>query len=73
MSNTLQPIETAPRDGTYILLFGDSGYMSTPLRCTVCRWRLGRWFSHSGDQFTEDGEPPTYWMPLPPLPPEYGV
>jgi len=30
-----QPIETAPRDGTWIMLAGDSGYTTTPLRVEV--------------------------------------
>lgn len=63
----LQPIETAPKDGTYILLFGDSGYMTTPLRCSVCRWAKwkNRWDDHGGDAFEDDGPPPTHWCPLP--------
>lgn len=75
-TSQLQPIETAPKDGTYILLFGDSGFMTTPLRCSVCRWshdkdrwsayEFGyRWNDHAGDAFTDGGLPPTHWLPLP--------
>ena len=64
-----QPIETAPKDGTRILLYpafsngrgqyqGDIGYFYSPGEC----WYLqnvghlnGRWR-------------PTHWMPLPPPP-----
>lgn len=65
----LQPIETAPRDGTFILLFGPSGYTSTSLRAAVCRFREGYvspWRNHAGDAFTDGGPAPTHWMPLPP-------
>lgn len=66
----LQPIETAPRDGTWVLLFGPSGYTTTPLRCEVARWYpsyrpLNPWQNHSNDAFTDGGPEPTHWMPLP--------
>lgn len=69
-TNQLQPISTAPKDGTYILLFGDSGYMTTPLRCSVCRWSKWktRWDDHECDAFEDGGPPPTHWMPLPEVP-----
>ena len=68
----LRPIETAPKDGRYILLFGDSGYTTTPLRCQVCRYDaeyrpLQPWITFSNDSFLDDGGPPTHWMPLPEL------
>lgn len=66
-----QPLETAPRDGTYILLAGPSGYMGTPLRVEVCRYDaeyrpLQPWVTFSSDSFLDGGEAPTCWMPLPP-------
>lgn len=68
--NKLLPIETAPKDGTYILLFGPSGYTTTPLRCEVGHWDieyrpLNPWQTHSNDAFTDGGTEPTHWMPLP--------
>ncbi len=68
-----QPIQTAPKDGSYILLAGPSGYMSTPLRVAVCKFDdeyrpLQPWVTHSNDSFLDGGEAPTHWMPLPPSP-----
>ncbi len=68
--HTLQPMGTAPRDGSWILLFGPSGMMTTPLRCEVCRYypeyrQINPWQTHSNDAFTDGGEAPTAWMPLP--------
>lgn len=72
-TTTLQPIATAPRNGSYILLAGPSGYIGTPLRFAAGRWdedrkrtrRPNPWMTHSGDDFTDGGEAPTHWMPLP--------
>lgn len=70
---TLQPIETAPRDGTWIILFGPSGYTSTPLRCEICHWEpeyreAHAWRDHSNDSFLDGGGEPTYWCPIPVYP-----
>ena len=69
---TWQPIDTAPKDGTWILLAADSGYTTTPLRVSVCQWSFDTyhsfWRDHSCDNFRDDGDEPTYWMPLPPVP-----
>ncbi len=64
------PIDTAPKNGDYILLAGPSGYINTPLRVEVCRYDakyrpLQPWVNHSNDSFTDGGEAPTHWMPLP--------
>lgn len=66
----LQPIETAPKDGRFILLFGPSGYKMTPLRCEVCRWYPSYrpsdpWQNHSNDSFRDGGAAPTHWAELP--------
>ena len=68
-----QPIETAPKDGRYILIAAPSGYTTTPLRVEVCHYDaeyrpLQPWVNHSNDSFTDGGAPPTLWMPLPASP-----
>lgn len=70
-----KPIETAPKDGTFIILAGPSGYSSTPLRVEVARYYpeyrpRNPWQTHSNDAFTDGGDAPTHWMPLPPAPTE---
>lgn len=70
----IEPIETAPKDGRYILLFGESGYVTTPLRCQVCKFNPAYrphnpWVTYDGDSFEESGGPPVGWMPLPILRP----
>lgn len=70
----LEPIATAPKDGTFIVLWGPSGYTSTPWQCAVGRWRDNDWRVHSNDLYTDGGAPPTHWSPLPDaLPPERRV
>lgn len=56
-----QPIETAPKDGTEILVFDDGAYIVTP-------WIEGDDQSGWWDNGFMD-PPPTHWMPLP-APPE---
>lgn len=63
----LNPINTAPA-GAYVLLFGDSGYGSTPLRCEVCQFypEWGGWRTYAGEHFGDTGNPePVGWLPLP--------
>ena len=57
-ANGWQPIETAPKDGTDILIFDV---------CEVCvgRWCAGDWWIHGGDVTASDA---TYWMSLPDAP-----
>lgn len=68
-----QPMDTAPRDGSYMLLAGDSGFVGTPLRVEVCRYDpefrpRQPWVTYSSDSFLDSGAPPIYWMPLPQTP-----
>lgn len=62
------PIETAPRDGTYVLLFEDLGFGGDSQTMWVARHGVttNEWFTHD----TEYGiYEPTHWMPLPAPPP----
>ena len=66
----MEPIETAPRDGTYILLFGPSGYYGTPFRCEIGKYDaeyrpLSPWINHANDSFEDGGPGPTHWAPIP--------
>ena len=70
---TWKSIETAPRDGTYILLAGPSGYIGTSLRVEVCKYDAEYrphqpWITHAGNSFLDGGEAPTHWMELPEAP-----
>jgi hypothetical protein len=57
-----QPIETAPKDGTPVLMFAPDWD-----RPCVLAWRIrqgdGRWDDDSGDTFQD--YQPTHWAPLP--------
>ena len=60
-----QPIETAPKDGTWILVIiaGEhpDGYPYIP---ACAQWRDGGWFETNDTEPAEDW-PLTHWMPLP--------
>lgn len=71
--NGWRPIETAPKDGTWVLLASPSGYKAGTLRVEVCRYYPAYrpndpWQNHSDDSFLDGGAAPTHWMPLPPCP-----
>lgn len=57
-----RPIETAPKDGTDILLFYREGIQ-------VGGWdALWHWMADVGDGCTTISGQPTHWLPLPPPP-----
>ncbi len=69
-----QPIETAPKDGTALILFSPYGRNLNYPGGLV--WVTGGWggAALNPEEFRgQNGkEPPTHWMPLPPTPPTQG-
>ena len=63
-----QPIETAPKDGTWIMICRPTTYASK-LGCALVYWddHFACW--HDGD-YHSDHYAPTHWMPLPEPPPK---
>jgi len=65
-----QPIETAPKDGTYIFAtdVGNHPISKEPWVGDACYWN-GRSFDNDSDSLDErDWWKPTLWMPMPPPP-----
>lgn len=67
-----QPIETAPKDGTYILAIVAGNHPSTglPYVPDVVLFRDGFWLVSDGyqDEYDDENWKPTHWMPIPPPP-----
>ncbi len=67
-----QPIETAPKDGTYILAF-ENFEVAGPLMCVMGWTDTGEHIEHDSitEGWTKEGSGylgecnPTHWMPLP--------
>lgn len=67
-----QPIETAPKDGTTVIVFVPPGKYHSGRTVTV-RWTerdIGYWHVDDGKRgpFPLRGGEPTHWMPLPEAP-----
>ena len=60
-----QPIETAPKDGTFILTFCGGGEAWCP---TISRWNGDGWGDEHSTFHIQGLNYPTHWMPLPPPP-----
>lgn len=60
-----QPIETAPKDRTEVLIFG---MWATYPTMHVAQWRQGQWKVDTEDGFWGVDVTPTHWMPLPATP-----
>jgi hypothetical protein len=69
----MNPMKTAPRDGSYVMLFIKSGYSGTPLRVEVAqytpRYRPKQpWVNHAGDSIYDAGgnaNDVVGWLPVP--------
>lgn len=67
-----QPIETAPRDGTYVLLYNGEPMWAGCYECaawfgegeTACWWSAGGPNGGLEVSYVKDGDL-THWMPLP--------
>jgi hypothetical protein len=67
-----QPIETAPRDGTAVLLTDGfdvavARWEDTGMRFQNLAWVVSRYIDGEYNS-TVDFDDPTHWMPLPPKP-----
>lgn len=66
-----QPIETAPKDGGWVLLMGGrigfqwDGDTKPPLVCGQFVNNAGWWFAFYDSGWLGEYENPTHWMPLP--------
>jgi hypothetical protein len=69
-----QPIETAPRDGTWIIVAGTSKvdpdynvlfseYGDDAVGMSIAKWDARQWRDQWDDYYGPDC--PTHWMPLP--------
>jgi hypothetical protein len=69
--NEWQPIETAPKDGSNIIL-ANSGRVAFGkyLDNSKTRWPWEGWITPDGPWGGRATKPATHWMPLPPPPSE---
>jgi hypothetical protein len=73
--NDWRPIETAPKDGTVILIWEISAVtnLTVPHVC-MARWQKHRLYKAGGywNSFASQSQvaTPTWWMPLPAHPPD---
>lgn len=61
-----QPIESAPKDGTFIMLImaGNNPHSNEPYIPAILRWLSDRWGDDDTDEDWSNWKP-THWMPLP--------
>jgi hypothetical protein len=52
------PIETAPKDGTIVILWWGDGWAKSGM------WFDGAWVNPDGNAFDMGDDPPTHWMSL---------
>ena len=64
-----QPIETAPKDGTWILIFRSTPHTNMELGCALVYWDDHFTCWHDGE-YHSDHYDPSHWVPLPEPPPK---
>ncbi len=62
MGGEWQTIETAPKDGRWILVYFDSELCDTQSHFAVTRFYSGGWRNDDGDRALAEAD---FWMPLP--------
>jgi hypothetical protein len=64
-----QPIETAPKDGTRVLIYGywdgELSDLDEEPEVWKARFSLGTWWVDSDQYYVARVVNPTHWMPLP--------
>ena len=69
MPDPWRPIDSAPKDGTFVdLWYPENGGSSPSQRIANCRWRDVAWFSQTGGRAWRMDGPFTHWRPLPAAP-----
>jgi hypothetical protein len=63
-----QPIETAPKDGTPVLIYEPPYKDLLPFDIYVCKWCQHKeaWVEFAGEEYSQYDA--THWMPLPDAP-----
>lgn len=69
----MKPMIICPRDGTFVVLFLNSGYKTTRLRAVVAHWDSQfrprqPWIDHAGDSIFDGGgniHEIRGWIPVP--------
>jgi hypothetical protein len=69
---SLKTIDSAPKDGRYILLFSKTGSKERPLKCDEGWWEsfgsdpnIGRWIASNDRSFQDGQDQPTHWCEIP--------
>lgn len=62
-----QPIESAPKDGTRVLIYGPSDFIPGGRGISLASWDYSTWVGDFHEEVYA-GEGPTHWMPLPEAP-----
>lgn len=65
--NEWQPIETAPKDGAWVLVYRPGPYPQDAIAVAMwAEWKPGFWYwQDHDDQNRPEDDNATHWMPLP--------